>query len=212
MLRCWLLLVVLLPVSLWLHRRLGWIVLPLLAGVVVAVDVARLGFGVPWIGWVNLAVVWGLAHEAGFHHDPLMRAPRRVGLALVAAGVIGLTALLAVGYPGSMVGVPGDKWSNMSPPTVAIVALTMLQVGLMRLGHPAASRLLDHRVASRALSIANRFAMPVFLFHMSALLVAQAIGWPAMACVVGTAAVIVAVNREIARRRHAGENPHGTPC
>ncbi len=212
----YLLLVVLLPSALWLDRRFGWAVLPLLAAVAIAVDVARLGFGVPWIGWINLAVVWGLAHQAGFHHDALMRAPRWAGLALVASGVVGLSALLAIGYPGSMVGVPGDKWSNMSPPTVAIVALTMLQIGLIRLGHPAASRLLARPLASRGLSIANRFAMPVFLFHMSAYLLAQAIGWPAMAVAVGTAAAAgtgtVAVKREIARRRHSAEARSRTPC
>lgn len=211
----YLLLVVLLPLARWLDRRLRWTALPLLAGVAIAVDVARLGFGVPWIGWLNLAVVWGLAHQAGFHHDTLMRAPRRIGFALVTAGVIGLTALLAIGYPGSMVGVPGDKWSNMSPPTVAIVALTMLQVGLIRLGHPAASRLLARPVASRALSLANRFAMPVFLFHMSAFLLAQAIGWPATAIAVGitTAGGVAgtAVRRSVARRRLA-ETLGRTPC
>ena len=49
--------------------------------------------------------------------------------------------------------------------------------------------MLARPVASRALSIANRFAMPVFLFHMSAFLLAQAVGWPAMAVAVGLAVV-----------------------
>jgi hypothetical protein len=178
-----------------------------LAGVAIVVDVARLGFGVPWVGWINLAVVWGLAHQAGFHHEPLMRAPRWVGAALVAGGVIGLCALLAIGYPGSMVGVPGDKWSNMSPPTVAIVALTALQIGLIRLGRPAVSRLLATHSASRILAVANRFAMPVFLFHMSAFVLAQAIGRPAVGVAVAIAtagaAVTARARRSIARRRRS---------
>jgi hypothetical protein len=207
---------VLLPVARCLDRRLGWSALLLLTGVAAAVDVARLALGVPWVGWLNLAVVWGLAHQAGFHHDALMRAPRWTGFGLVASGVVGLSALLAIGYPGSMVGVPGDKWSNMSPPTVAIIALTTLQIGLIRLGHPAGSRMLSRPVAIRALSIANRFAMPVFLFHMSAFLLAQAVGWLAMAVAAGIAAAVaagtVAVKREIARRRRLVETPGGTPC
>jgi hypothetical protein len=207
---------VLLPVARCLDRRLGWSALLLLTGVAAAVDVARLALGVPWVGWLNLAVVWGLAHQAGFHHDALMRAPRWTGFGLVASGVVGLSALLAIGYAGSMVGVPGDKWSNMSPPTVAIIALTTLQIGLIRLGHPAGSRMLSRPVAIRALSIANRFAMPVFLFHMSAFLLAQAVGWLAMAVAAGIAAAVaagtVAVKREIARRRRLTETPGGTPC
>lgn len=212
----YLLLVVLLPFALWLHRRLGWLALPLLAGVAVVVDVARLGFGVPWVGWINLAVVWGLAHQAGFHHEPLMRASRWVGAALVAGGVSGLCALLAIGYPGSMVGVPGDKWSNMSPPTVAIVALIALQIGLIRLGHPTVPRLLAGRSARRVLAIANRFAMPVFLFHMSVFLVAQAVGWPvtalAAAIALTAAAITATVRRSIARRDGSSEASAGTSC
>jgi hypothetical protein len=104
----------------------------------------------------------------------------------------------------------------MSPPTVAIIALTTLQIGLIRLGHPAGSRMLSRPVAIRALSIANRFAMPVFLFHMSAFLLAQAVGWLAMAVAAGIAAAVaagtVAVKREIARRRRLTETPGGTPC
>jgi hypothetical protein len=195
----YLLLVVLLPVTRWLHRRLGWVALPLLAGVAVVVDVARLGFGVPWVGWINLAVVWGLAHQAGFHHESMMRAPRWVGTALVAGGVIGLPVLLAIGYPGSMVGVPGDKWSNMSPPTVAIVALTALQIGLIRLGHPMVPRLLAGRSAHRVLAIANRLAMPVFLFHMSVFLVAQAVGWPAIGLAAFVALAVAAITASVRR-------------
>ncbi len=172
----YLLLVLLLPAARWLHGRLGLVALPVLAGCAAVVDVLHLGAHVPWAGWLNLVFVWGLAHQAGFHHDRLLRAPRAVGYALVALGVAGLLGLLALGYPGSMVGVPGERWSNMSPPTVAIVALTVLQVGLIRLGHPAVPRFLARHTT--ALDLANRYGMPVFLFHLTAYLLAQAVGWP----------------------------------
>jgi acyltransferase-like protein len=174
----YLLLVALLPVAIRLHRRLGAGALPLLVAVAAVVDGLRLGLGLPWVGWLNLAVVWGLAHQAGFHHERLMTLPRRWGYGLVAAGLLGLCGLLALGYPGSMVGVPGQKWSNMSPPTLAIVALTTLQVGLIRLAYPAVPRLLERAAARRALAIANRYGMPVFLFHLTTFLLAQAVGWP----------------------------------
>jgi hypothetical protein len=180
----YLLLVLLLPAARWLHRRLGLLALPILAGLAAAVDVLRLGYHVPWVGWLNLVFVWGLAHQAGFHHDRLLRAPRAVGYGLVALGVAGLVGLLTLGYPGSMVGVPGERWSNMSPPTLAIVALTVLQVGLVRLGHPAVPRFLARHTA--VLDVANRYGMPVFLFHLTAFLLAQAVGWPlALTALVG---------------------------
>jgi peptidoglycan/LPS O-acetylase OafA/YrhL len=180
-------LVATLPLWLRLHDRLGLAALPLLAGAAAAVDVLRFGLGIGWLGWVNLVLVWGLAHQAGFHHDALMRAPRRTGYALLAAGLTVLCGLLALGYPGAMVGVPGEKWSNMSPPTVAIVALTAVQLGLIRLGYPTLPNLLRRRPAARVLRLANRYGMPVFLLHMSVLLLAQAVGWPV------TGIVLVAV-------------------
>jgi len=169
------LLVALLPVWLRLHERLGVTALPLLAGLAVVVDVVRLGFGVGWFGWLNLVLVWGLAHQAGFHHDVLLRGSRRTGYALIAGGLIVLCGLLLLGYPGSMVGVPGDKWSNMSPPTVAIVALTAVQVGLIRLGQPVLPALLSRPRSRRILSVANRYGMPVFLLHMSAFVLLAAL-------------------------------------
>jgi hypothetical protein len=170
------LLIALLPVWLHLHERLGIGALPLLAGLAVVVEVVRLGLGVGWFGWLNLVLVWGLAHQAGFHHDALLRAPRRTGYVLVGGGLTVLCGLLVLGYPGSMVGVPGDKWSNMSPPTVAIVALTAVQVGLIRLGHPVLPALLSRPIPRRILGVANRYGMTVFLLHMSAFLLLVAAG------------------------------------
>jgi hypothetical protein len=174
----YLVLVALLPGWLWLRRRLGPVALVLLAGLAAVVDVVRLGAGVGWFGWVNLLVVWGLAHQAGLHHEELVRAPRRVGYGLVAGGLGALCGLLALGYPGSLVGVPGERWSNMSPPTFAIVALTAVQVGLIRLGHEAATRSLASPTAGLVLAAANRYGLPVYLFHLTGYLLAQAVGWP----------------------------------
>jgi hypothetical protein len=201
----YLMLVALLPLTLRLHRRLGVAALPLLAGLAAAVDAVRLGLGVGWFGWLNLVFVWGLAHQAGFHHDALLRAPRRVGYALVGAGSAGLCGLLALGYPGSMVGVPGDKWSNMSPPTLAIVALMTLQIGLVRLGHPALPRLLSRPAARRVLSVANRYGMPVFLLHLSGYLLAQAIGWRQAALLVIALGAVLLLRRSIVDGRAALE-------
>jgi hypothetical protein len=174
----YLVLIVVMPLWRRLHEHLGIAALPLLAVLAATVDVLRFGFGADWVGWFNLVLVWGLAHQAGFHYDALMRAPKRVGVALVGAGLAGLAGLTVLGYPGSMVGVTGDKWSNMSPPTMAIVALTVFQIGLIRLAQPGAVRVLATRPAQRILRIASRYQMPVFVFHMSILLLAQAIGWP----------------------------------
>jgi hypothetical protein len=200
----YLMLVALLPVAMWLHRRLDLWALPVLGALAVVVDVLRLGFAVPGAGWANLVIVWMLAHQAGFHHDRLTDARRRVGYGLVAAGVLGLTTLVVVfGYPGWMVGVSTEKWSNMSPPTVAIVALVALQAGLIRVFHPAAARVLGTAAAGRILGRLNRYGMPVYLFHLSALLLAVVVGWPV--ALVALAVVVYGSARRPARGRELSE-------
>ena len=50
-------------------------------------------------------------------------------------------ALTAFGpYPVSMVGMPGERVSNMAPPTVCILALTCWLVGLVMLLRPVVTR------------------------------------------------------------------------
>ena len=198
----YLMLVALLPLAMWLHRRLGLWALPLLGAVAVVVDVLRLGFDVPGAGWANLVVVWMLAHQAGFHHERLLAVRRAVGFGLALGGIAGLTTLVAIfDYPGWLVGVSTEKWSNMSPPTVAIVALIALQAGLIRLGHPVSTRVLDTATAGRILDRLNRYGMPVYLFHLTALLLAVVVGWAAALVALGLAV------RASARRRPTSVAP-----
>ncbi len=71
-------LLALLPLSLWLHRRFDVIALIWLGGIAMFIDVLRFRYGLPWVGWINMAVVWGLAHQAGFFYQRIVTAPRRL--------------------------------------------------------------------------------------------------------------------------------------
>ncbi len=165
-LAAYLLLVALLPVALWLHERLGVRGLLLLAGLAAATDLARVGMELRYAGWLNLVFVWGLAHQAGLHWEQLITASRLVAVGCAVGGLVGLTALVAVaGYPGSMVGVPGDRWSNMAPPTLAIVGLLAVQAGLVALLRPAAERLLSRPRWQAGVRALSRYALGLFLLH-----------------------------------------------
>ena len=69
-------------------------------------------------------------------------------------------------YPRSLVGVPGERFSNMGPPTLAVVALTFLQVGLVLVIRPKVLAWLERgELPQRALGWINEHAMPLYLFH-----------------------------------------------
>lgn len=159
-------LVVAAPLSRWLHRKAGlWAALGLVIAAAIT-DVLRFGFGIEDAAYANFAFVWLAAHQAGLSHDRLKALDPKAAGALVVGGLGVLGLLVGVlQYPGSMVGVPGVKYSNMNPPTVAILALLTVQIGLMALLRPPAEKWLDKPGPARKLAAANRYALQVFLLH-----------------------------------------------
>lgn len=174
----YLMLVALLPAALWLHRRYGSLVLVWLGGAAMVVDVLRFRYGVPGIGWLNMVLVWGLAHQAGFFYREAVAAPRRTDWALLWAGLFGLCGLVFSGlYPGSMVGVPGERFSNLAPPTFVIVALLLFQVGVVELLRPWMERALRRPRWAAANRTVNRFALPLYLFHTTGMALSLFVFW-----------------------------------
>ncbi|MDQ1400858.1 MAG: hypothetical protein QOK20_2790 [Acidimicrobiaceae bacterium] len=162
-------LVLLAPLFIRLHRATGvWGLLALAAGGVL-VDVLRFGGHVAHIEWLNMVLVWGFAHQLGFFWQRLICAPRRLAWALLLAGLAGLAALTTIGtYPRSMVGVPGEAFSNMGPPTVCILALTVLQVGFVLLLRARATAWLSRPRPRRFTAWAGSRSMTVYLWHFPA--------------------------------------------
>ncbi|MFF4321033.1 acyltransferase [Streptomyces sp. NPDC001568] len=160
--------VALTPPLLKLHERHGWAVFAGLAGAAALVDVLRFALGVPYVEFLNFAFVWLAVHQLGF-----LRADGRITrpAALAAAGLAGAVLLVAVGpYPLSMVGMPGEKVSNMAPPTLALLCHGLWLVGAVQLlARPAAAWLERPRVWRRVVT-ANGVAMTAFLWHLTAML------------------------------------------
>jgi hypothetical protein len=71
-----------------------------------------------------------------------------------------------------MVGLPGDKISNMSPPTVCLLVLTVLQVAIVMLVRPVMQRRLAHRSLWTLVVAGNGMIMTIFLWHLTAALIA----------------------------------------
>ena len=162
-------LVVLAPIAIRLHRAAPYGALVALAGGAVVVDLLRFHHHVAGIAWLNMVLVWGFAHQLGFSWRRLVVAPRRLGWTLLVAGVAALAALTGIGsYPRSMVGVPGEAFSNMGPPTVCILALTVLQVGLVLFLRERATAWLERPGPRRFTAWAGARSMTVYLWHFPA--------------------------------------------
>ncbi|MEV4258563.1 acyltransferase family protein, partial [Spirillospora sp. NPDC049652] len=89
---------------------------------------------------------------------------------LVGGGAAAVALVLAGGYPASMVGVPGQAVSNLSPPTLASVAFGLAQCGAALLLRGPLTRLMRRPVLWAGVAMMNLSAMTVFLWHQSALL------------------------------------------
>jgi peptidoglycan/LPS O-acetylase OafA/YrhL len=171
----YLLLIALLPVTLRLHARFDVLALVWLAGLAGVVDLVRFRNDWEWIGWLNMFLVWSLCHQLGFFYARLVRAPRRVAWALMWGGLFALAALTYTGfYPGSMVGVPGERFSNMAPPTLPMVALVVFQAGAALLVRPYVLANLEASARwARFSEVTNRFAMPLYLFHSTGIAISR---------------------------------------
>jgi hypothetical protein len=163
-----------------LHRRLGrraWAVPVALAAGAAGVDALRFTAGVQYIGYLNVALVWLAVHQAGvlYADGTLARGGRRLAYALAGGGLAGAYALTVLGpYPVSMVGLPGEPVSNMSPPTLAMVAHATWLTGLVLLLRGAVTRWLRRPRVWATVVAANGLAMTAFLWHLTAMFAAIA--------------------------------------
>ena len=175
------LVVALSPVMLALHRRFGIGVLGVLGGSAIAVDVLRIGFDVPVVGYLNFAFVWLFAHQLGFFYAdgtlPSLSKRFFVGLGLAALATLALLTSSGI-YSPSMVGMESEAASNNSPPSICLIVLTLWLMSAAMLIRPAALRWLQNRKAWTAVVAANSMIMTIFLWHLTAVMVAVLVMFP----------------------------------
>lgn len=159
------------PPLLRLHERFGWGAFAGLAGAAALVDVLRFALGVPYAEFLNFAFVWLAVHQLGFlRADGRLRGAFRPAV-LACAGLAGAVLLVAFGpYPLSMVGMPGEKVSNMAPPTLALLCHGLWLVGAVQLLAGPATAWLGRPRIWRGVVAANGIAMTAFLWHLTAML------------------------------------------
>jgi hypothetical protein len=161
---------VLVPTTHRLWARYGFASFAGFALAAVLVDFIHVGLGATGLGYLNYAFVWLAVHQLGYAwRAGDMRSP----LAWAAVGGSALWLLVVHGpYPLAMVGVPGQELGNTSPPTLALLALGITQTGLVLALEALAKRLLAHRRAWTATVLVNGMIMTLFLWHMTAMVLA----------------------------------------
>ncbi|MGY0559929.1 acyltransferase family protein [Luteimonas sp. A277] len=149
------------------------------AGIRAPADLLELGARVresaPGIGWINMLAVWLLPQQLGVAWKQGRFAGARAGAAWLLLGVAWLAAAIASGYPVAMVGVE-LAGNNMLPPTLALIGVMWVQVGLVLLGEAPARRFLARHPVARVVAVLGALGMPLYLWHKLAELPAAWLG------------------------------------
>jgi hypothetical protein len=186
------------PATIWLHRRFGLKVpVALVTGAVAADAIGFIG-GVPLARWANVAFVLLFPYQLGhaYGDGSMLRWPRRAFVAMVAAGLGGLMLLTnpplfelagdvrfdwfpGIGaYPKSLLGTDVELVSNAYPPTLCFLLGGIWSIGAVMLLRPRLTRWVQRPRAWVATIAVNGVIMTVFLWHMTAYLLAILLLWP----------------------------------
>jgi hypothetical protein len=168
--------VALTPLAVAAHRRNPLLGPVTLLGAIVVVDVARLGLDLPSaLGLLNFVTVWAFAGQLGLlFDDGYLRGPR--GALLTAAAVMANLVLVSAGpYPTSMVGLTGEDFSNMAPPSLVLALHALALAGVVGAARPALGRLAAHARVWSATTAVNLTAMTLYLWHLPVLIAVVAI-------------------------------------
>ncbi len=158
------------PVTIRIWQKLGLASVAALVVAAIAVDAIGLGLGQGWIRWSNYAFVWLSVHQLGYWWKDTGSSPRWAA-AFVALGIAALYILIAIlDYPISMVSVPGEEVSNTRPPTVAMLAVGSVQIGLILLIEGAVNRWLSRPGPWSWVILLNQMIMSVYLWHITAMI------------------------------------------
>ncbi|WP_091556323.1 acyltransferase family protein [Micromonospora pattaloongensis] len=172
-LSAYLVVVLLTPVMLPLHRRFGLAVPAVLAVLVALGDLVRFRHGPHPLAGANLLFGWLAIHQLGFAWREGRLPPRpAVGVPLLIGGLaVALLATVPGPYPVSMIDVPGERLHNMSPPSLALLGLAAAQTGLVLSLRDPVERWLRRRTRPWRMVVAvNSVVLTIFLWHMTAVL------------------------------------------
>jgi len=161
--------VVLVPVTYAAWERYGFRSFGILVAAAVIDDILFFAADLRVLGWLNYGFIWIAVHQLGYAWRDGYLAGMRQGFLWVLGGAAVLVGLITLGpYPISMVGVPGQEVSNTQPPKMPMLALGIVQCGLLLSMEAPMRRWLCRARAWTAVVLVNSMIMTVFLWHITA--------------------------------------------
>lgn len=165
------------PVMFRAWQRFGWASFAALVPLAMLTDWLTFTAKVPWVNFTNFLWVFLAIHQLGFAWRAGRFDRRWLAWAWFAAGLAVLVRITVFGfYPVSMVSAP-DGFSNSLPPTLALLALGMVQVGLVLGLEPLGRRMLASVRLWTATVLMNGMIMTVFLWHLTAFVLVMTVAW-----------------------------------
>ncbi|MEU0068515.1 acyltransferase [Streptomyces sp. NPDC006332] len=164
------------PVLHTAHRRWGARVPVVMGAVALVTDAVVIAGDLSYVGPLNYVLVWGVAYQLGFcWRAGLLGRGRVVPAVLAAGGGLAFALLIGLGpFPVSLIRVTGQQPGNTDPPSAAMLAWAVAQVGVCLLVAPSVRRgLARERVWRPVRSVAGA-SMNLYLWHMLPVLVVAA--------------------------------------
>jgi len=195
----YLVVVVISPLTIRLNRLAGWWAPAAMASGAVVVDILAFGGGSRALRFVNVPLTLLLPHQLGhlYADGRLARLPRRAFWAMAATGLALLVVLTnpplfewlggderfrwfpTIGhYPKSTLGTDVEPISNAYPPTIVFMSVGIWTIGAAMLLRGRLSRWLERARPWKAVIFGNSIIMTLFLWHMTAFLLAILVLWP----------------------------------
>lgn len=177
------------PLTLALHEQgHGTLLLGGSVALALAVDLLRFTLEGPYlgtqpaVGGINFVLVWVAIHQIGYlwADDRLPARPARQAL-MALAGVAALALMIGSGlYPLTMVPIEGTtRPNNGSPPSGALIALGLVQLGCALLCRGPVTRLLRRPMIWAPVALAGGQIITLFLWHQAAMLAVANTAYPA---------------------------------
>ncbi|MDK1021907.1 MAG: acyltransferase [Candidatus Hydrogenedentes bacterium] len=164
--------VVLAPATYSAWRRWGFASFWAFAAAGALVDIAFFAADIRWMGWTNYFWIWLAVHHLGYAwRDGRVGGPAQL-MTCSALGLLALLLLVFKGpYPLAMVGSPDEDLSNSLPPKITLLALSVVQFGLLLAIERPMRRLLSGPRVWAATVLINSMIMTVYLWHLTVMVI-----------------------------------------